>query len=277
MKKYILLAITLLASMSMWAQDEVDETTLNNPSYLTDKDNTNFTASFYVYDTSLTFTSTKVKVPGTITDGDVTYNIIKVKNLCFNNSLALDILLPDGVLEVCPEGYGNYYVNGVKSITLSKTVATVNNLCINSIREFKVAEDNPYFSVDDYGVLFNKDKTKLIYAPYGSHNESAFVRYEIPASVKEIGNYAFYYFNSTDRITCLGNQLETIGEYAFHGCSELLKFVSTNEALVTIKQHAFHDCSKLNTFTFTNSIQTIEYEAFIMPILIIQSLFFLQD
>ena len=66
MKKYILLAITLLASMSMWAQDEVDETTLNNPSYLTDKDNTNFTASFYVYDTSLTFTSTKVKVPGTI-------------------------------------------------------------------------------------------------------------------------------------------------------------------------------------------------------------------
>ena len=260
MKKYILLAITLLASMSMWAQDEVDETTLNNPSYLTDKDNTNLTASFYVYDTSLTFTSTKVKVPGTITDGDVTYNIIKVKNLCFNNSLALDILLPDGVLEVCPEGYG--YVNGVKSITLSKTVATVNNLCNNSIREFKVAEDNPYFSVDDYGVLFNKDKTKLIYAPYGSHNESAFVRYEIPASVKEIGNYAFYYFNSTDRITCLGNQLETIGEYAFYGCSELLKFVSTNEALVTIKQHAFHDCNKLNTFTFTNSIQTIEYEAF---------------
>ena len=258
MKKYILLLIALFYGVSSWA--DVDEVTLNNPSFITDVDDVNLTASFYVWDEYLTFTSDVVKIPETIVKDEKTYRITKIRSLYFNANSQLDVILPDNAVSI--ELVNNDYIRGVKTIELSKGVHSVNNLHYNCIQEFKVADDSPYFSVDDNGVLYNKDKTKLCYAPYGNHENSKFVRYEIPATVTEIGDYAFYHFSNTDRVTCLGNSIMTIGVSAFQECYELVSFVSDNTSLITIKDSGFESCNRLTNFTFSDNIQRIEYEAF---------------
>ncbi len=48
-------------------------------------------------------------------------------------------------------------------------------------------KNNYYCSVD--GVLFNKDKTRIISYPIGRYNRS----YLIPDTVASIGEYAYYY------------------------------------------------------------------------------------
>ncbi len=75
----------------------------------------------------------------------------------------------------------------------------------NSIKEFFVSGNNPYLTVQD-GVLFNKDKTKLICYPKGKSGDT----YVIPDGVKEIAHKAFY---ATKLKTLNTNQVESIGQY----------------------------------------------------------------
>ena len=49
-----------------------------------------------------------------------------------------------------------------------------------NLEGFEIAEGNESFSVDDKGVLFNKDKTTLYFAPYGKR--SSFSSYSVPST-----------------------------------------------------------------------------------------------
>ena len=75
---------------------------------------------------------------------------------------------------------------------------------------FDVDENNPYFSSDETGSLYNKDKTKLIRYNGFCKNES----YVIPETVKEIGEYAFCYSLYLKELT-VPDSVEIIGESAF--------------------------------------------------------------
>ncbi len=57
-----------------------------------------------------------------------------------------------------------------------------------NIESFEVNDNNNYYSNDEHGVLFNKDKTLLIKYPSKSKN----TEYHIPQSVKRINIEAFY-------------------------------------------------------------------------------------
>lgn len=73
-------------------------------------------------------------------------------------------------------------------------------------RWYEVAEDNPNYSSQN-GVLFNKDKTELIRFPmFYSQTE-----YTIPASVIQIGAYAFHCCFSLEKLT-LPDNLQTIDQ-----------------------------------------------------------------
>lgn len=104
----------------------------------------------------------------------------------------------------------------LKSITLSKSVSDIqgNPFCACSeLSSIKVDSDNPFF-VSKGGVLFNKDKTRLI-AACGCSSE-----YTIPSSVTEIADRAFF-GNLTLKKVTIGKKVENIGVGAFYGCRNL--------------------------------------------------------
>ncbi|MDE7158094.1 MAG: leucine-rich repeat domain-containing protein, partial [Clostridiales bacterium] len=104
--------------------------------------------------------------------------------------------------------------SGVTEIVISKdaTLAEVTGAPFYEMRgvsAFVVEDGSEHFSVEN-GVLYNKDKTKLIAYPFAK----AGTTYSAPAGLKTIGTGAFYgaYRLSTFD---LGNSVERIEDYAF--------------------------------------------------------------
>ena len=95
-----------------------------------------------------------------------------------------------------------------------------------------VSEDNASYSSDAHGVLFDKEKTTLIYAPGGISDI-----YQIPAGVT------------------------TIGPWAFQGCYALPGVVISG-SVVSIERYAFSDCYSLNNITIPASVEWIDEGAF---------------
>ena len=85
------------------------------------------------------------------------------------------------------------------------------NLC-----NIDVDDENPSYCAVD-GVLFNKDKTKLIQYSVGKNISS----YSIPSSVRKIENYAFWGAKKLYSLT-IQSQF-SVGENAFWGCSNVIE------------------------------------------------------
>ena len=97
------------------------------------------------------------------------------------------------------------------------------------ILNFNEEKNNKYFSSDEDGVLFNKDKTKLLQCPIYITGEE----YVIPDGVTEIGTRAFWYCEDLESVTIPGS-VTTIGVSAFEGCTALNKIVFAGDAPATM-------------------------------------------
>ena len=103
------------------------------------------------------------------------------------------IMIPDSVTSI-----GRYVFDGCKSLTT-----------------IKVNSNNKYYSSEN-GVLFNKDKSQLIFFPKDNPSKE----YTIPDSVKIISDYAFYGCLNLKSIM-LSDRIISIGESAFYDCTNL--------------------------------------------------------
>lgn len=126
----------------------------------------------------------------------------------------------------------------------------------DSLISFTVDSDNQYFSSDDYGVLFNKDKTELICCP----NAAPITDYKIPVSVTSIGVSAFRSCNSLTNII-IGNSVITIGERAFSDCAGLVD-ITIPDSVKSIEHGAFAHCYTLKTINMGEGVEYIGGYAF---------------
>ena len=101
-----------------------------------------------------------------------------------------------------------------------------------------VSADNPNYSSDARGVLFNKEKTKLLEAPGALEGE-----YSIPNTVTTIGWSAFENCRNLTGVT-IPNSVTTIGWSAFTYCFGLLR-VDIPASVTSIERYAFLDCRSL--------------------------------
>lgn len=85
----------------------------------------------------------------------------------------------------------------------------------SSLKTISVETNNSEYASED-GVLFNKDKTELIFYPSKKDGDS----YIIPSIVTTIGSYAFANCNNLTRIKMYKNATK-IDENAFSNCSNL--------------------------------------------------------
>ena len=105
-----------------------------------------------------------------------------------------------------------------------------------------VDEGNPNYKAVD-GVLFSKDDKRLIAYPNGKEGTT----YTIPASVTEIGDYAFSGCSGLTSVT-IPASVTIIGSYAFSGCSGLTS-VTIPVGVTEIRGNAFSGCSGLTSVT----------------------------
>lgn len=254
MKKYILLAITTLISMSMWA----DYVTHDNVTYY-ETNSTTHTVSIYQDASSETTLSGTVTIPGTFTENEVLYTVTGLDYWSYGNEVSLDL---SQCTQMTSINLGNIYTN-IATLKLPKEMATVNPYTGSNswgqrvIAAFDVVADGT-FSVEE-SVLFNSDKTKLVCYPERKDG----VVYTVPATVTEIGNSAFYSNRVLEKII-LPDELITIGNSAFYYCDHLMD-VNIPSALKSIGGYAFYYC-KLNpsnqTMVLSGGLNSIGENAF---------------
>ena len=143
----------------------------------------------------------------------------------------------------------------------------------------RIASANPYLSTDQYGVIFNKDKTRLILYSNGFRMNT----YSVPSSVTVIGERAFEgnMYLATLQLSESLTEIETnafkdcenlrkvvfpkgfyrIGVRAFSGC-RALNDVRFNEEFKIIGEYAFEGCVNLTKLRFLKGIEIIGSGAF---------------
>ena len=120
----------------------------------------------------------------------------------------------------------NYAAYTVTSLTIPKEVThggvtyTVRSierpdLWGTTLQSVTVASDNAYLSSQD-GVIFNKDKTVLLWYPCGKPGTS----YTVPSGVTRLEENSFRNIDALTSVT-LPNGLKTIKNYVFCGCPNL--------------------------------------------------------
>lgn len=120
-------------------------------------------------------------------------------------------------------------ISGTSSIDYYNSFRTCSNL-----KEFEVKSGNNYFSSKD-GILYNKDKTKLILAPSACEVNDLY----IPNSVKEIGDYSFYGSTNVKGKIYLPEGLISIGSQSFSECG-ISGEVNIPSSVTSIKNSFFN-------------------------------------
>ena len=142
--------------------------------------------------------------------------------------------------------------SNLTSIVIGDSVESINFSAFaycDNLEKFVVDEDNQHYSSDEYGVLFNKDKTKLIECPVGNK----ITNYTVPDTVTEIVSGAFYGCSSLVKVV-LGKNVAVIGESAFENCT-LLTNLTVPKTVTEIKYNAFNGCYKLTDVQYLGTLE----------------------
>lgn len=187
-------------------------------------------------------------------EGDVLY--IGSHLIASKHSLSGDYTVKPGTLTIAGNAFTNCYALG--TITIPESVVSISPSALGSCERITVDSANQNYSSDASGVLFNKDKTVLIKYPSKSTNSS----YQIPSTVKSIGNYAFSYCSNLKNVTFSQNsKLTSIGDGAFFECSAL-SYLTVPVGTTKIGSYAFDSCHELKSIKIHDSVTDIGNYAF---------------
>ena len=156
---------------------------------------------------------------------------------------------------------GNYSLTdcpNLKSVIIPKNVGFVGDEVFfgcKTLTTIDVLENNEYYSSQD-GILFNKDKTKLMRYPEGIKN----VDYIVPEGVETIGNSAFHQCEFLKSVT-LPSSIVNLENSAFGWCHNLTT-VNIPDGIKKIGDFSFYDCNSLNNINLGNHVEYIGDETF---------------
>ena len=163
-----------------------------------------------------------------------------------------EITIPDGVTFI--GSYAFFLCEDLIELRIPSSVMEISEAAIyycDSLERIIVDPNNPHYSSDEHGVLYNKQKTKLIAYPIGSIAES----FDVPASVEEIADHAFYSGDYLVSVT-LPDGVRRIGYEAFSYCSKISEIVLP-ETLTEIQSNAFSFCNDLQIVQIPQGITVI--------------------
>ena len=157
------------------------------------------------------------------------------------------VVIPNSVTWIGGEAF--YGCTSLTNVVIPDSVTEIDGNAFSgctSLESINVADNNQsYCDID--GVLFNKDKTKLVQYPAGKPSES----YSIPDSVTEIERGAFYGCTSLTSVV-IPDGVTSIYDYTFYGCTSLTNVVIPN-SVTEIGESAFDKCDKLTIYGYSGS------------------------
>ena len=184
--------------------------------------------------------------------------VTSIDNYAFSNCTSLSsVTIPNSVIDIGRRAFKG--CTSLSSVTIPNSVTTIGDGLFSGcygLTNITVDSDNENYCSDSYGVLYNKDKTKLIQYPIGN----TLTTFTIPDTVTTIGDSAF------EGCTCLTNvtipeSVTSIGNGVFYNCRGLTTF-TIPDTVTTIGDSAFEGCTGLTSATIPNSVTSIGYSAF---------------
>ena len=163
------------------------------------------------------------------------------------------INIPDNVTEIGMFAFSQCNLNSIYIPQNLQTISAGAFMINPNLSTISIDNQNLYFTTDN-GILYNKDKTTLLFCPMNINTEIT-----IPDGVTEIYDFAFS--NSSCSSLTLPESLVTIGNSAFMGARGLTQVIIPDN-VTKIKSRAFVGCANIKNIIWSNSIETIEESCF---------------
>lgn len=189
----------------------------------------------------------------TYTEGDYSYIVTdgKATITAVSSSISGDVVIPDTLGGYPVTSFiGSFAENyAVKTITIPASITEATSMafaCCMNLESIIVDDDNPAFSSDEYGVLFNKDKTSLYQYPIGNKRTV----YNIPDTVTEIWSFfSFAYADNLKELT-LSKNMEKMEDIIFCAGLEKVYVTSIN---ISVSGLEFVQCPNLKDIYYVGS------------------------
>ena len=171
-------------------------------------------------------------------------SVTSIGEYAFHSCTSLEsINIPDSVTKIDRYTFTN--CTSLSVITIPKNVTSIASsafMACSGLSSINVAEENTKYISDD-GVLFDKNKTELLFYPANKNGTS----YAIPDGVTTIESNAFYENNNLVSIT-IPDSVTYIGAGAFDSCKKLTS-VSIPASVNYIGIEAFNSCESLTAIS----------------------------
>ena len=227
------------------------------------------------------YSLTSVTVPYNVTSigSKAFYNCIRLEKIYWNaksvsdfagdyyvfeyagkSGSGIDVVFGDRVESVPDYIFTSVYgcEPNVTTITIGKNVKSIGDKsfyrCVNLTAIYVDENNSCYTSLD--GVLFDRKAEKLINYPIAKQATT----YEIPDTVKVIGDRSFEYCNKLTSIT-IPDSVTHISISAMSNCKNLVS-VAMGDGVIDIDKYAFLNCKSLKSIVIPDSVIRIGNEAF---------------
>lgn len=148
------------------------------------------------------------------------------KHAFYNCKNATEIEIGNSVKKIASCAFGSTFT----SVTIPASVTSIDKYAFTSAaasQGYYVDPQNQYYSNDEKGVLFDKNKTQLQHAPLNLNG-----KYVVP-----------------DTVT-------TLVDYCFDGCDKLTE-LEVGNSVTAIQTSAFGTCTHMKTLTIGNGVQDV--------------------